>query len=204
MVFSSGNGVVKRMALALGYASLAIACEAGGVGDPCIPDPDEYVATLSGFSVGEVNVTSRSYDCESRVCLVNNFQGRVSCPYGTNGPPELIDPSQPETVSHDDQCQLPGGLGTVQVPVRPQRLERRPEDAVYCSCRCDGADPNARYCECPSGFECRELVPQSDTGPSGRAGSYCIRSGTYVENVLDISRDTCDWNLQNCGPRAGG
>jgi hypothetical protein len=203
MLFSSGIGVATRVALACAYASLAIACEAGGVGDPCVADPDEYVETFSGYSVGEVNVTSRSYDCESRVCLVNNFQGRVSCPYGSNGPPELIQADDRQTVTHSDQCFLPGGLGTVQVPVRPQRLERQPEDAVYCSCRCNGPDPNARYCECPSGFECRELVPPSDTGPSGRAGSYCIRSGTFVENVGDISQDVCDWDLQNCGPRAG-
>jgi hypothetical protein len=201
MVFSSGNGVGKRVALALGYASLAIACEAGGVGDPCIPDPDEYVDSFSGYSVGEVNVTSRSYDCESRVCLVNNFQGRVSCAYGTNGPPENRPPGQRDTVDHPDQCFLPGGLGNVEVPVKAQRIERRPEDAVYCSCRCDGPDPNARYCECPSGFQCRELVPQTDTGPSGRAGSYCVRNGTFVENALDISDIECDWNLRNCGPR---
>jgi hypothetical protein len=99
---------------------------------------------------------------------------------------------------------LPGGLGTVQVAVKAQRLERRADDAVYCSCRCDGADPNARYCECPSGFECRELVPATDTGPSGRAGSYCIRSGTFVENAGDITDTECDWTAQNCGPRSGG
>ena len=91
-------------------------------------------------------------------------------------------------------------LGLVEVPVRPQRLERRPDDAVYCSCRCDGADENARYCECPSGFDCREIVPPSDVA-SGRAGSYCVRSGTFVEDAGDISTDTCDVDLLNCGPR---
>lgn len=203
MLFSSGIRVAKRVALACAYASLALACEAGGVGDPCIPDPEEYVDTFGSFSVGEVNITSRSYECESRVCLVNNFQGRVSCPYGTNGPPEFQDPDARPTVQHDEQCQLPGGLGRVKVPVRPQRLERRPDDAVYCSCRCNGPDPNARYCECPSGFECRELVPPSDVA-TGRTGSYCIRSGTFVENAGDISTDTCDLAQLNCGPANGG
>jgi ankyrin repeat protein len=29
-----------------------------------------------------VNVESRSFQCETRLCLAANFQGRVSCPYG--------------------------------------------------------------------------------------------------------------------------
>jgi hypothetical protein len=202
MVFSSVVSVGVRVALACVCASLSIACEAGGIGDPCIPDPDEYVADLPGFSLGEVNVTSRSYECESRVCLVNNFQGRVTCPYGTNGPNP--DPSVRPTVQHNEQCQLPSGLGPVKVAVKPQVLERRPEDAVYCSCRCAGPDANAKYCDCPSGFECRELVPQSSVGGTGRAGSYCIRSGTFVENSLDIGTEECDWDLKNCGPSTSG
>jgi len=198
MAFMSGKGFGLRSMLAAAVVGGLLGCEAGGVGDPCIPDPEEYVATFPSFSVGEVNITSRSYECESRVCLVNNFQGRVSCPYGTNGPNP--DPAS-RVVNHDEQCQLPGGLGQVQVAVRAQRLERRPEDAVYCSCRCAGPDPNARYCECPAGFECRELVRSGQA--QGLAGSYCIRSGTFVDDALDISPLECDFNAQNCGPADG-
>jgi hypothetical protein len=60
---------------------VASGCEGAGVGDPCVPE-DEYEAFFSGYALTEVNIESRSFQCETRVCLVNHFQGRVSCPYG--------------------------------------------------------------------------------------------------------------------------
>jgi hypothetical protein len=56
-------------------------CAQGGVGDPCIPEA-EYDTCFAGFSQTEVNTESRSFQCQTRLCLVNHFQGRVSCPYG--------------------------------------------------------------------------------------------------------------------------
>jgi hypothetical protein len=56
-------------------------CSSSGVGDPCIPE-EEYVSDFLGFSPAEVNVESKSFQCLTRLCLVNHFQGRVSCPYG--------------------------------------------------------------------------------------------------------------------------
>jgi hypothetical protein len=56
-------------------------CAPGGIGDPCIPD-QEYDTCFAGFAQGEVNTESRSFQCQTRLCLVNHFQGRVSCPYG--------------------------------------------------------------------------------------------------------------------------
>jgi hypothetical protein len=70
-------------------------CGAGGVGDPCIPE-QEYLPCFGGFQIGEVNVESKSFQCQTRLCLVNHFQGRVSCPYGqTAGTVDLGDTSQP-------------------------------------------------------------------------------------------------------------
>jgi hypothetical protein len=56
-------------------------CAPAGIGDPCIPE-QEYDQCFPGFSEGEVNTESRSFQCQTRLCLVNHFQGRVSCPYG--------------------------------------------------------------------------------------------------------------------------
>lgn len=184
---SSFHGLTRAACL-FAAALASAACESGGVGDPCIPE-DEFFDEFSGFSLGEVNVESRSFQCETRVCLVNKFQGRVSCPYGTNG--ENPDPDAMPTVRHNAMCEIPGFGGNVQVPVQPQRLERRPEQAVYCSCRCDGADPNARYCECPSGFECAEIVVNQDPEQQAQlAGSYCVRAGTNVDPVT-VRSDVC-------------
>lgn len=149
--------------------ALVPGCPARGVGDPCVPE-DEYSPTFSGFSLGEVGTESRSFSCESRLCLVNHFQGRVSCPYG-----------QSATAAGDARCLLPGSEEPVSVVVPPQLLDRRAEDAVYCSCRCDGPDPAARYCECPSGFSCSRVVPDLSLGRAQLPGSYCIRSGSEFD-----------------------
>lgn len=65
----------------LAVGSLPTACESGGVGDPCTPE-DEYNPLFAGFKVTEENIESRSFQCQTRICLVNHFQGRVSCPLG--------------------------------------------------------------------------------------------------------------------------
>jgi hypothetical protein len=55
----------------------------GGVGDPCVPE-QEYQTCFAGFSIDSVDTETKSFQCQTRVCLVNHFQGRVSCPYGQN------------------------------------------------------------------------------------------------------------------------
>jgi len=169
-------------------------CEVGGVGDPCIPE-DEYSTEFSGYSAEEVNVESRSFQCETRVCLVNHFQGRVSCPYGQSQ--EAV-AANPDDGSAEDRCHIPGTLGNrrqdaVQVPVNPQLVERQAEDTVYCSCRCANADgktdDGANYCEkCPSGFSCTQLIDNLGLGNQQLAGAYCIRNGTkYDKKTLDLT-----------------
>jgi hypothetical protein len=188
------DGFLFGFALAVG--ALVTSCESGGVGDPCIPE-DEYYDTFSGFALGEVSIESRSVQCETRVCLVNKFQGRVTCPYGTNGPPS-VNAGAERTVPHNEPCLVPGLGGEVQVPVDAQRVERRPEVAVYCSCRCSGDDPNARYCECPNGFECLNVVTDQGQGRVQLAGGYCVRNNSNVDNVGRVSLEECDLSTQSC------
>jgi hypothetical protein len=175
------------VAAALWLMLLLPGCDPGGVGDPCTPE-DEYSRTFSGFAVSEVNTESRSFQCRSRLCLVNHFQGRVSCPYGQSV----------EQAAGDAQCFLPGRSEPVTAPVNPQLLERRVDQAVYCSCRCAGPDPSARYCECPSGFSCSPVVPNFELGLDQLPGSYCIRAGSgYDESRIHRTR-VCDRAQQNC------
>ena len=190
--------IVVLFASVAALVPFAQGCQAGGVGDPCTPE-DEYQTTFSGFDAAELNIESRSFQCETRVCLVNHFRGRVSCPLGMNEDvlsgllnyqaqkngtafpaPGLQCPQDASGKAHgtmtaqgcviapDDPavCRIPGESGknaqTVQVTVNPQctgagTTDRTAGNAVYCSCRCAGDDPNANYCTCPSGYTCTEL-----------------------------------------------
>ncbi len=146
---------------------MPLACQPGGVGDPCTPE-DEYTTTFSGYSSDETNLEARSFQCETRLCLVDHFQGRVSCRYG-QGEPVAGQPAN---------CHVPGDPNQpVTVAVSPQLSKRLAENAVYCSCRCDGPNSNARYCKCPSGFSCTHDFDDVGLGQAELVGSYCIRNG---------------------------
>lgn len=179
---------------AFAFASVLAGCTPGGVGDPCTPE-DEYLPNFSGFSVEEVNVESRSFQCETRICLVNHFQGRVSCPYGNTKSTTVMNQSQ-----HPPDCVIPGDPDhtPIDVAVDPQIKPRQANNAVYCSCRCDGPDANARYCECPSGFSCTKLVEKFGFEKGGQlAGSYCIREASdYRKGEVNVT-DTCKYNSGN-------
>lgn len=171
---------------AVGLALLTPGCPAEGIGDPCVPE-DEYSPTFSGFAVTEVSTESRSFSCQSRLCLVNRFQGRVSCPYG-----------QETDSSGAARCTLPGSDAKVGVSVQPQLLDRRADDAVYCSCRCDGPDPKARYCECPNGFRCSPVVPDFSLGGAQLPGSYCLREGSEYDDARVRETALCKRDAANC------
>jgi hypothetical protein len=106
--------------VAVGLAGMALfpsfleGCAQTGVGDPCTPE-QEYDPTFLGFQATEVNVESKSFDCQTRLCLANHFQGRVSCPYGqtkTGGPPATTSSGAPYTDKNGNPigaCVLPGG-----------------------------------------------------------------------------------------------
>jgi hypothetical protein len=46
------------------------------------------------------------------------------------------------------------------------------DDSVYCTCRCDGPAGAADFCECPEGFECKQVL---SSGGVGIVGSYCVK-----------------------------
>lgn len=158
--------------------SLSLGCDGEkGVGDPCIPE-EEYFPGFPGFGIDEVAVETQSLQCATRTCLVNHFQGRVSCPGGQTTAQLSLPGSDPA------RCRAPGSTDArtaVELPVAAWDLDRPAERAVYCSCRCGGPDRSARYCECPAGYTCRELMPDIGFGATELAGSYCVRNGTTFE-----------------------
>ncbi|HEY6559619.1 MAG TPA: hypothetical protein VI072_20195, partial [Polyangiaceae bacterium] len=194
---------------------------AGGVGDPCIPEA-EYDLYFNNFSQADVFAETRSFQCETRICLVNHFQGRVSCPYGQSqsdiNTQHGLDPSERDLGA---LCKVPGTSGEVpvpekdvlgkevsadviQVPVAPQLVDRRANDSVYCSCRCKNdegkTDDGANYCECPSGYACERLIADPELGKPELAGYYCIKDGTRYGAV---SETPCDRGSDAVGPNCG-
>jgi hypothetical protein len=163
------------------------------LGAPCITE-DEWQPDFSSFATSEINVSSGHLGCESGICLVNHFQGRVSCPYGQAAPG---DPNQLDS----PPCLLPDGPERVAAEVPPQLVNRRSRDAATCSCRCDGPAGTGPFCSCPIGFQCVPLIefalPDGGAG-SDLVGSYCIKAGTAYDP--NMSRETCDWETQSCGP----
>jgi hypothetical protein len=200
------KGLAKT--LALGGSVFLIAgsnCDEG-VGDPCTPE-QEYNSDFLGFDEKEVNVESKSFQCRTRLCLVNHFRGRVSCPYGQSAegnPPADKTPA----------CTIPGteekivgakdSTGAfvdpkVQSTVQPQCIDRAADKAVYCSCRCadiNGDKPSDQtFCDCPDGFQCTRLVTSVGNkvaGSEGLTGSYCIKTGTQYEPGVSCSQGSCD------------
>ncbi len=176
-----GQAMIRKITgfslLATALLSLfPLACQPGGVGDPCTPE-DEYNDNFPGYAAKEVNVESKSFQCETRVCLVNHFQGRVSCKYGqaTAGV---------KGVPGSSNCTVPGAPSLpITTVVEPQLDKRQADTAVYCSCRCDGDDKNARYCKCPSGYACDHLVDDLHLGGGQLAGSYCVRDSTQYNQT---------------------
>jgi hypothetical protein len=178
--------VVSTIAI-LAAGNIFLGCTAGGVGDPCIPE-DEYEKGFAGYGMEEVNVEAMSFQCETRLCLVNHFRGRVTCPYGQTT--DIIAGTDPGM-----KCKVPDGKGNnyVTVEVSPHLDKRRASNAVYCSCRCSGPDKTARYCKCPSGYSCTLLneIPLG-SGASQLLGSYCVRNGTAYNKITDSSPMPCE------------
>lgn len=180
------------MVIALGVLSLG--CKPGGVGDPCIPN-DEFSSTYAGAAENGVAIEDRSFQCETRVCLVKNFRGRVSCPFGNKKGRE--DSAVLGYTGDDaDVCMVPGTNVEVSVAVKPQCAERLGQ--VYCSCRCAGKDSAAKYCECPSGYECKQVAAGLSEELVDPNDKYCVKKNDDVSDTYDCPMG-CDQVEGNCG-----
>jgi len=165
-----------------------------------------------------VSVESKSFQCETRLCLVDHFQGRVSCPYGQDieggapAPSPVTGCVTPATGIAVDGKDSDGVTvdPTKQALVLPQCADRTAANAVYCSCRCANANgqtnDGANYCKCPDGFGCTQLVPSIGMmTDQGLTGAYCVKnSAQYMPGVCTSAASTlCEPSSANCGSAQG-
>ena len=128
-----------------------------------------------GFEINHVVLDNNVDGCTSGLCIVQGFQGRVSCPYGTVG---------------EHECMVPGSGASVTVPVRPQLVSRSPSLGATCTCRCDGPG-DGPFCSCGAGQVCKPLI--ADFGIDGpareQAGSYCVPDAPEPTNDVTTCAD---------------
>ena len=199
------RSVVIAVLLGAGFVIAIPACADEGVGDPCTPE-QEYDQTFNGFDEKEVNIESKSFQCRTRICLVNHFRGRVSCPYGQNsdGTPRYTDQASC-TVPSDSTKAISGNPADTRklAEVSPQCVDRNADRAVYCSCRCadiNGEKPSgSTFCDCPDGFACTPLVTSIGQGNEGLTGSYCIKNDTKYDPNTACNQGDCDPVAKKCG-----
>jgi hypothetical protein len=163
----------------------AAANAAAPVGALCVPR-QEKDPLWSGSTMDDVITDTENLGCASGVCIVNHFQGRVTCPYG-----------QSESGQGPDGtpgCKAPGSCDPVTVEVLPQCTNRPAVETVNCSCRCANAegktDDGASYCTCPGSMMCVQLVSPIGDADVGIAGAYCIKAG--AENDAAALCSPCD------------
>jgi hypothetical protein len=147
----------------------------GAVGSPCIP-LRESSPTFLGASVSEVSLESENAQCGGDACLTYHFRGLTYCPYGQSS--NDIAPAGATT------CTNPDGVAVVG-QVDSQCTDRRPADAIFCTCRCANAegqtDDGDSYCACGGGMTCQQVVPLIGP-PTGIEGAYCMKpSAAYVQ-----------------------
>lgn len=187
----------------IGFSALALgACESGGVGDPCVPE-DEYRENFAGFKLSEENIESRSFQCKTRICLVNHFQGRVSCPRGQQAPTNCTDN---ENACQGDEGCVEAGAIIVDCDPTPCGEEGAAEgncnDANNFNQACGGrvCDEVGRFChcevgECPDGYTCGEqkqcVTKVCSVGDPDNDPDHCYVPGTTIPVVPEVCAQ-CD------------
>jgi len=164
-----------------------IGCESGGVGDPCTPE-DEYKESFAGFDLSEENIESRSFQCQTRICLVNHFQGRVSCPNGQDTPVNCTDGGQ----NTCNENPLDDGSGNA-VPTTCQAGGVIITDCDPTPCGEEGADPN----------NCND--PNLNGGNLACAGAVCADAGfcRCVSGGCPENYRCCAENDPDCADSVG-
>ena len=178
--------------------ALPLACQSGGIGDPCIPE-DEYNSAFAGFKVTEENIESRSFQCSTRICLVNHFQGRTSCPEGQKAP-TVCHPADPKNPGHaKDDCDPADPKSTalcVEADVIAPPCDRDCSSAEDCPNK--GACTSGKCADpCPNGLACDD-TRKVCACTAGREGYQCVLSDPADAKSLKVLKSFVCHKPGNC------
>ena len=112
----------------------------GQIGDPCTPTGEGQAGAPGPHAVTELSVEDQFDACNSGICLVNHFQGRVSCPLGQATPPSCAGPD-------DTSC----GAGASCVASEPHYgsyCDPTIADGAAPQCGSGLCNPNRNTCAC--------------------------------------------------------
>lgn len=198
---------------AVGSVSLAAllpsACETGGIGDPCIPE-EEYFGSFSGFQVSQENIESRSFQCETRICLVNHFQGRVSCPLGQPNPADVgrLCTSMGDACDSDKEaCTVSDTFGNNCDDATPCPDGFECDVNGFCRCTDDSPCPTNYFCDndregatnqcvlavCHDEENCQD----ANATPEQNAGKVCCLPGTFTPVGTGVCGECAEKGFRN-------
>jgi len=161
------------------------------IGSPCAPTA-EVQPSFDGFQKEDVELMP--VPSGSPTCLIDHFQGLVTCPYGqsASGQP----PADASACTTTDGQPVTG-------MVLPQCMDRTASHVVVWSCRCANfegqTDDGAQYCTCPSTTTCAQLV-SSLGGEDEISGGYCIPPAALFPDggINAICSAVCDPTTHPC------
>jgi hypothetical protein len=192
------------------FSALAlVGCPSKGIGDKCTPE-DEFKEGFAGFTLESAFIESRSFQCQTRLCLVNHFQGRTSCPNGQQAP-KNCNPDSGNTCDAGETCKPAGVILNDCDPtpcgggVDPNNCNATGGKNKACGDRVCNRD--GRFCECqsgdcPTGYYCDAkpkgsglcttrvcTVPKS----SPKSSEHCYVPGTEIPIATAVCGQ-CDTN----------
>ena len=144
----------------------------------CTPD-EEYDPTFQGFSIQDVSVESKSYVCLSRLCLVNHFQGRVTCPYGQTAP--NMGPTGPAGAAVNSQygCGIPGTVPNTNAS----------NGALGYASSAQVTASNVTVAGCSAGQVPAQAVGTGGSSASNRTANQAVYCSCRCENVQGNTND---------------
>lgn len=177
--------------------ALPLACQSGGIGDPCIPE-DEYDADFAGFKVTEENIESRSFQCSTRICLVNHFQGRVTCPLGQDAP-------APKKVAG---VEAPRHRFCTPTDLKKPGLDKGDCETgdlcVEAGVLAPDCDPTAKDDHCPTGTACDKDRKVCACTANTKDGYSCVPSNPSDVKSLKVFKSYVCHAKGNCQTQASG